>query len=70
MNERAAIYYREQQTLEASIVLRDLLADGGIDHEQTLRRCALSFLQTLPVKAGFQIRDFRRPRGVVRSPSS
>jgi hypothetical protein len=32
------MYYREQQTLEASIVLRDLLADSGSDHEQTLRR--------------------------------
>ena len=53
MNERAAISYREQQTLEASIVLRGLLADGGIDHEQTLRRYAPSFIQTLPVEAGF-----------------
>lgn len=54
MNERAAIYYREQQTLEAAIVLRDLLADGGNDHEQTLRRWAHPFLTPLLVKAGFQ----------------
>ena len=32
------MFYREQQTLEAAIVLRDLLADGGNDQEQTLRR--------------------------------
>ena len=70
MNGRAAIYYREQQTLEASIVLRDLLADGGNDHEQTLRRCAHFFLQSLPVNAGFQVRDFCRPRRVIWSPSS
>jgi|HubBroStandDraft_3_1064219.scaffolds.fasta_scaffold3274582_1 hypothetical protein len=38
MNGKAAIYYREQQTLEVSTVLHDLLADGGNDHEQILRR--------------------------------
>ncbi|KAH8986986.1 hypothetical protein EDB86DRAFT_3082576 [Lactarius hatsudake] len=38
MNERAAVYYREQQTLEAAIVLRDLLADGGNGHDEILRR--------------------------------
>ena len=38
MNERAAICYREQQTLEAAIVLRDLLVDDGNEHEQALRR--------------------------------
>lgn len=49
MNGRAATYYREQQTLEASIVLRDLLAFGGNDHEQTLRRCALLAYATFRV---------------------
>jgi hypothetical protein len=64
------MYYREQQTLESSIVLRDLLADSGNDHEQTLRRLALSFPTPLLVLTGFQVRDLRCPRGVIRSPSS
>ncbi len=32
MNRNAALHYREQQTLEATILLRDLLA--GADREQ------------------------------------
>ncbi|KAH8990855.1 cytochrome P450 [Lactarius akahatsu] len=42
MNERAAVYYREQQTLEAAIVLRDLLADGGNSHDEILWRFVTS----------------------------
>lgn len=37
MNEKAALYYREQQTLEATILLRDMLANAS-GHEGILRR--------------------------------
>lgn len=57
MNGRAAMYYREQQTLEASIVLRDLLADSGDDHEQTLRRFVTSVV--LGVSYGRRVRDLK-----------
>jgi hypothetical protein len=37
MNGKAALYYHEQQTLEAAILLREMLAsDSG--HEQALQR--------------------------------
>ncbi|KAH9053172.1 cytochrome P450 [Lactarius vividus] len=56
-NERAAMYYREQQTLEAAIVLRDLLADGGNNHEETLRRFVTSVV--LEVSYGCRVRDLK-----------
>jgi hypothetical protein len=33
MNGKAALYYREQQTLEAAILLREMLAStNGLEH--------------------------------------
>lgn len=57
MNERAALSYREQQTLEAAIVLRDLLADGGGDHEPILQRFVTSVV--LGVSYGRRVRDLK-----------
>jgi hypothetical protein len=37
LNGKAALYYREQQTLEAAILLRDMLANAS-EHESVLRR--------------------------------
>ena len=37
MNGKAALYYREQQTLEAAILLREMLA-GASEHGQVLQR--------------------------------
>lgn len=37
MNGKAALYYREQQTLEAAVLSREMLA-SGIGHEQALQR--------------------------------
>ena len=37
LNGKAALYYREQQTLEAAILLRELLANAN-EHEGVLRR--------------------------------
>ena len=37
MNGKAALYYREQQTLEAVILLREMLACAS-GHDKVLRR--------------------------------
>ena len=37
MNGKAALYYRDQQTLEATILLREMLANAS-EHESVLRR--------------------------------
>ena len=37
MNGKAALYYREQQTLEAAIVLREMLGRGS-GHDESLQR--------------------------------
>jgi hypothetical protein len=37
MNEKAALYYRDQQTLEAAILLREMLASAS-GLEQALQR--------------------------------
>ncbi|KAH9077584.1 cytochrome P450 [Lactarius deliciosus] len=62
MNERAAVYYREQQTLEAAIVLRDLLADGGNGHDEILRRFVTSVV--LGVSYGCRVRDLKTDKMV------
>jgi hypothetical protein len=36
MNGKAVLYYRDQQTLETAILLREMLANAG-GHEQALR---------------------------------
>jgi hypothetical protein len=33
MNGKAALYYREQQTLEAAVLLREMLASAAGDQE-------------------------------------
>ncbi|KAH9169386.1 cytochrome P450 [Lactarius sanguifluus] len=62
MNERAALYYREQQTLEAAIVLRDLLVDGGNGHDEILRRFVTSVV--LGVSYGCRVRDLKTDKMV------
>ncbi|KAH9048920.1 cytochrome P450, partial [Lactarius hengduanensis] len=62
MNERATVYYREQQTLEAAIVLRDLLADGGNGHDESLRRFVTSVV--LGVSYGCRVRDLKTDKMV------
>lgn len=37
MNGKAALYYREQQTLEAALLLRDIHANAS-GHEHALQR--------------------------------
>jgi len=37
MNGKAALYYREQQTLEAAIVLREMLGRAS-GHDESLQR--------------------------------
>jgi hypothetical protein len=37
MNGKAALYYRDQQTLEAAFLLREMLASAS-GHEQALQR--------------------------------
>jgi hypothetical protein len=37
MNGKAVLYYREQQTLEAAILLREMLASAG-ESQQALER--------------------------------
>lgn len=37
MNGKAALYYREQQTLEATVLLREMLANAD-GQESVLRR--------------------------------
>ena len=37
MNGKAALYYREQQALEAAILLREMLASAS-EHGQALQR--------------------------------
>lgn len=62
MNERASVYYREQQTLEAAIVLRDLLADGGNGHDEILRRFVTSVV--FGVSYGCRVRDLKTDKMV------
>ncbi|KAF8263089.1 cytochrome P450 [Lactarius quietus] len=57
MNERVSIYYCEQQSLEAAVVLQDLLAGGGNDHDDSLRRFVTSVV--LGVSYGRRVCDLK-----------
>jgi hypothetical protein len=47
MNGKAALYYREQQTLEAAILLREMLACTS-GHDKVLQRCENTLPQVSP----------------------
>jgi hypothetical protein len=47
MNGKAALYYREQQTLEAAILLREILANTS-EHESILRRWGYTLVYVTP----------------------
>jgi hypothetical protein len=38
MNGKAALYYRDQQTLEAAFLVREMLATAASGHDQVLQR--------------------------------
>ncbi|KAI0055362.1 cytochrome P450 [Artomyces pyxidatus] len=58
MNGRAALAYRDHQTLESTVVLRDLLADAGT-HQTSLQRFATSVV--LGICYGRRVKDLEDP---------